>query len=343
MSVAAASWLAAICRGEPNIASAVLRGDGLAASHREQLLRWGLEHRLAAVIGGELQARLPVLPEWQHPFLVAWRHALADELLFSELLVALDRAAASAGLAPIVLKGADLARRPEVYAPGQRAHNDLDLLVAPGDLARWERLLVDLGWRCDRPDAERARRQWFALTYRDPSRPRLQIDLHWSLGEPGRGRWQLPQVWERSEPLPGACALRRLGRYDLISHLALHAVAYHAAAGRWIWWLDLARLNADRPDPGLAPDAARRGARIALEAALLRIAELFPRPPSAEAGTAAASRPPRRARWIAACGSRFERGGDRRWKRWSIAALAADPWWELLRSARQVLRRGGSA
>ncbi len=290
-------------------------------------------HRLSAVAGFKLHAAQAVSTEWQRTMVRDWRQALGDETLFGSELERIDAAMSRAGIRFVLLKGADLARR-GIYHPGQRTHNDLDLLIEPRDRDVVHRLLKELGFHSDHPAPDAAARHWFASTYRHSTQARVQLDLHWDLGAPGRGEWNITRVMETSEPLGEWRAARRLCRADLWAHLALHAVAYHGAAGRWIWWLDIHRLHQQSPVTAGEWEMVRaRGAEIALQAALLRAAGLFDPRRFADLETRW------RARAVARWGARFERGGDSRLKRWLIGALSLDRPSDLGLAAMSVARR----
>ncbi len=275
-------------------------------------------HRLSAVVGSQLYAAGQTSSEWQRALVHDWRQALGDETLFGEALARLDAAMSLEGIRFVVLKGADLSRR-GIYEPGQRAHNDLDLLIEPCNGSVFHRVLSEQGYHADHPALDLASQHWFATTYRHRAQQRLQIDLHWSLGAPGRGDWEVTRVVGASDPIGEWHAARRLCRADLWAHLALHAVAYHGAAGRWIWWLDMHRLAQQMPVSPQEWDSAREhGAYVALQAAQLRAAGLF------ESSNTDAPTAGWRARLVARSGVEFERGGDSRAKRWLIGALSSD-------------------
>lgn len=284
----------------------------------EAVLSVARGHRLSAVVGSRLHAVGLTSFDWQRALVHDWRQALGDETLFGDALARLDDAMSLEGIRFVVLKGADLSRR-GIYQPGQRAHNDLDLLIEPCNVAVFHRLLLELGYCGDHPALDLANQHWFATTYRHRTQQRLQIDLHWSLGAPGRGDWEVARIVDASEPIGEWRAARRLCRADLWAHLALHAVAYHGAAGRWIWWLDMHRLARQRPISPQEWDSAREhGAYLALQAAQLRAAGLF------ESSNTVAPAAGWRARLVARTGVEFERGGDSRAKRWSMGVLSAD-------------------
>ncbi|RMG45739.1 MAG: hypothetical protein D6718_06635 [Acidobacteria bacterium] len=286
------------------------------------------EHRLAARAGGRLAAGAGKLPsDLAEAFLRRHREVLGEQALFEEALGAIDRAAGEAGTEVVVLKGADLARR--IYPSGERPHNDLDLLVRPEDAGGLWRRLASGGFAPEGPEPER-RRDWFASTLRWRRAARVQVDLHWQLGTPGRTRWDAHRLFARAERWPGAEALHRLAAPDLAVHLASHAVSFHGASGRRIWWLDLFLLGDLLRSEAVRRRAREVGARVCLEAADLRARELF-----------GGERSPRRGRagLVARLGAAAERAGGGRAARWAVAALAVDRPGDLIRAVRHVAAR----
>ncbi len=316
---AAARWLCRVCAGER-----ALPGEHVAGP---DALRLATAHRLAERAGSMLAVMREggaSLPAWCDALVSAWRRGVGEEALWSGLLERCGSEAARRGLPVVVLKGADLARR--VYGPGERSHNDLDLLVPAERLAEADGMLRASGLVPDHPEARVAAKFWFATTYRDASRPRRQVDLHWALGPRGRVAWDCREVIARSRAHASLYGLRRLDIVDAIVHLALHAVAFHGAAGRWIWWLDLC-LAAERAHGRLDELVARAGeagGSIALRAALARAGRLFGPVPGLPAATTACSR----SRLITRIGPLAERSAGRRsahsFGRLVVAALAVD-------------------
>jgi hypothetical protein len=128
-------------------------------------------------------------------------------------------ALAEAGIAPLVLKGAHLAR---LYAqPGARTMGDVDLLVRRPALDAARAVLLGLGYRCDAPSVEVAHH--LAPFRRADGVP---IELHGSLGEgadePG---WQAG-VWERAGPLPGERGLA-MEPVDALLFACRHLAVHH--------------------------------------------------------------------------------------------------------------------
>jgi hypothetical protein len=156
---------------------------------------------------------------------------LAVDALTAEVLAALERARC----ASLVLKGPAFARA--LHADGSlRTYRDLDLLVAPPDLALAGHVLRALGFqlamdhRAQPLLAEPHAQEWVR-------RPHEWVDLHWRVpgiaAEPRRA-WRLLDA--HAEPIvlggaTGAC----LDRVGLGLLVALHA-AHHAR-------------NGERPEP----------------------------------------------------------------------------------------------
>jgi hypothetical protein len=308
-----ARWLLQLASGDasqPPVGAEHLDGAAVLALARE--------HRLAAAAGHALD-RHEISVAWQRELISAWRRTLADQLVFEAALEAIDRLLSDAALRAIALKGIDLAHR--CYQPGERAFNDLDLLVRRTERDRVLTLLRDSGWIIDHPDPVAAQRAWFALTLRHPERQRVQLDLHWDLGATGRASWDLDAVFRRAQRDPRWHAIDRLAACDLIAHLALHAVSYHGASGRWIWWLDLVRLWRERPvQPDEWAEFDRIGAGISVLAAMHRCRRLF--------GSRAVPPAPRsslRGWLIDRIGSASESAGGAQWRRWLVASLALQP------------------
>jgi hypothetical protein len=326
-AAAESRWLLDLVAGHPEPPPAGLDAAGTLALARE--------HRLAPRAGSVLAAAGlgEVLPELTAPLVRDWRLALGEEALFAAELERIAAAAAQARLPLVALKGADLARR--LYGPGERPANDLDLLAPAARLEDAAGVLERAGFVPAHPAPALAREHWFAVTWRSRRRPRVQVDLHWDLGRPPRARWPLDAVLARSEPLPGLPALGRLAPEDLAVHLALHAVAFHGAAGRWLWWLDLFLLERELGASGRAAAgerAAEVGGAVALAAAHERVTRLF----GARPGEA---RSPARARLAARLGRWGERPTWEPLVRRLVAALALDRPADLVRLVGDVLRR----
>lgn len=307
----------------------------------EGLLALADLHRLGPRIGSFLaEAGSSAGSPWSESLIRVWRQVAAEQALVQETLATLGAAAQSEGFPVLALKGADLAFR--LYRPGQRPSHDLDLLVFPEALERAQTILKAAGFRCVHPRPVRAREHWFSLTFRHQERPRLLVDLHWGLGTAHRTGWDLSSVFDRAEPCPGFQGLQRMDPADLLVYLALHAVAFHGAQGRWLWWLDL-RLLSESMNPSQRLEADRRarevGGWVALEAARRRTALVFGSSGWDPADAAGPAFGAWRAEQINRLGRRLEHGHARTAGRWLAAALAVDQLGHLPRILVDVLRR----
>jgi hypothetical protein len=286
-------------------------------------------HGLAARVGARL-ADASRAPAGAEPLVGDWRAALGEQALVERALGEIAEAASGADLPVLVLKGGDLRRR--LYGPGERPSNDLDLLIPPDRRAEAFALLERLGYRGGGPRDAIQREHWFATTLRHEGRPRLQVDLHWALAAPGRARWSVGELYARAESLRGLPACFVMGQADLAVYLSLHAVAFHGAIGRWVWWLDLWLLypTLRHGEAALSAHAASVGGRTSVEAARLRVNRLLGGPRLAA--------PSRRARLIARLADHGEHGGSERVRR-LIAALAVDRPGDLARALSAAARR----
>jgi hypothetical protein len=298
------------------------------------VVRLARGHGLAARAGARLAA-VPNGLAGAEPLIGDWRAGLGEQALVEQALGEIGAAAEAAGIPVLALKGADLRRR--LYGPGERPSNDLDLLVPPERRGEAFALLDRLGFRGATPRDAHQRQHWFATTLRHEERLRLQVDLHWDLAATGRARWQVGEVLGRAVPMDGRSGLLVMGEADLAVHLSLHAVAFHGAVGRWVWWLDLWLLYPELRTGAAALEAhaARIGGRTALEAAKLRVDRLF-----GGRGESMPASP--RARWIAWLAERTEHRAGPGLRR-VVAALAVDRPAELVRALSAAARREWAA
>lgn len=172
----------------------------------------------------------------------------------------------------LVVKGP--AVTPWYAEPGLRSYVDLDVVVAPRDLATTLAALEARGF--DLLDANwplLRRLDVHELNFRTPSGGAL--DLHWSLGPSPMSIDRSPAfdvLLDRSVELTvGGAGVRGLGATDAIVHLAVHAAA--SGGHRLSWLTDLrAALVATRPEPGELGSVARQwGAVPALDLMLRRL------------------------------------------------------------------------
>lgn len=217
-------------------------------------------------------ARLP--PGWGEALRRAHRKTAVDTLAaLAEFRRAGEHLAAES-IPFILLKGG--AYLIDLYPDaGARRLTDVDLLVRRADTGRLARRLARAGYRGEvGPQYPENRRfeMWFPLDVP------CHMEIHWSLGVPGRSRVGQEGVWKTAAPaLLEGVFCRRLSREDAIVYHVLHA-ADHYFGPSLKWTIDLREmLRQWRPEPGpiLEKAAAWRG-RTALHLALLALDKLFP-------------------------------------------------------------------
>jgi hypothetical protein len=133
------------------------------------------------------------------------------------------------GLRPALLKGAALLTL-GVFRPDERAMSDVDLLIAPSEKKKLERVLADLGFE-PMPDSDQA---WTRGT--GPASPPVIADIH-------TGLWHArakASYFLKSSVL-AADGMRALSPAQLFAHLACHPLLHHGEFGPAAA-ADLARL-----------------------------------------------------------------------------------------------------
>ncbi len=253
-----------------------------AVGDREGVLRAAERHALRPLLLDALLAAdlLPTAQaaEARRELAVARLRARRHEALLDGALSAL----AAAGLAAVALKGPLLARR--LYGdPALRPSTDLDLLVAPRDLAPAVAALSAAGWREPGGAVQRHLRRNFAhLHLHGPAG--VTLELHFRL-DTGLGV-DLPvdDLLARSvvATTAGGAPARLLAPEDELLFLALHLVRH--AFGRLVWGFDLKLLALRQPCDGsrvasLARElGVERGLSLALTHVRERLAAPFPEP-----------------------------------------------------------------
>lgn len=195
------------------------------------LLAQAVRHGLCPQLHERLLARAM---EWEVPraALLCSFAALASQRGVVERtgheLARVLRALRTAGLRPVLLKGAHLAYA--VYDdPVERTMSDFDLLLREDELDRAERCLAREGYRAgaggDHGEAHQHHHRLPLL--RDGCHP---VELHWTLAPPDRGAAiDLDGLFARARPLRAAGEpADGLAPEDLLLHLALHGVVVHA-------------------------------------------------------------------------------------------------------------------
>jgi hypothetical protein len=189
-----------------------------------------------------------------------------------EELEALFGALNRAGIEPVVLKGAYLARF--VYpTPGLRPFGDLDLLVRPEDRERAAEALMALGYRDytpkgrDRVYLARHHHHWGFVR-----QGALLVELHWALTPPSSTvQFDTAALFGRSRHLEvGERQARGLAPSDHFLYTAVHVAKHHFRVPLRSY-LDLALILREAGPldwPGLRTEAEARGAGVDLAAVL---------------------------------------------------------------------------
>jgi Uncharacterised nucleotidyltransferase len=156
------------------------------------------------------------------------RATAASNLAIDATTIEVGDALREAGIDPILLKGAGLARL--LYdEPAQRGYVDCDLLVAPGAVAGAERVLERLGFRPGLAEEMTAEWQRHASEWaREAGGQRSAVDLHRTLMG---ARASEERVWAalsaRAVPLRiGRLEVRAPDEPTMALHTALHAAQH---------------------------------------------------------------------------------------------------------------------
>ncbi len=199
-------------------------------------------------------------------FEAAYYQTLAATTVAVSEGVRVQQAWSDAGIASVAMKGVALAAT--VYADaGVRPLGDIDLLVAPADLAGAERTLANLGYAILPHYAQRGPHTALAERgFLHTTAPRMQLDLH-------HAPWSRPAIntpplcaWLRAHTTTVATPAGPLRTFDAtgqLLHVALHAAFQDGQRGRLIRLYDLALLLARTAPDWTALAAIARAARIA--------------------------------------------------------------------------------
>jgi hypothetical protein len=207
---------------------------GLAPEARARLLTAAARHGLLACVAGRLPAGDPALRARFERLAAGVRlNDLRLRLVLEEVLAPL----ATAGIAPVALKGPVLADR--LYAdPGLRASTDLDLLVPEPALDRSVAVLLGLGFHGGPPlvDAYERRHLHHVHLLRTPG---PDVELHFRPQSAFGSLLRSEDFLARAVPhrTTRGTPLRILSPEDELLALAVHAAGHVLARGGWV--LDL--------------------------------------------------------------------------------------------------------
>lgn len=145
---------------------------------------------------------------------------------FLRILIAFKKA----GVSILPVKGIALIE--DVYSPWPiRPMSDIDLLVKEENLPEAERVFSDLGYRKDlyglKEEYWRKKQCHIAFFKRENEGLSFLVELHWSLDFKRRGRYILPELWERIREINvDNQAVKVLSPEDTFFSLALHSRRY---------------------------------------------------------------------------------------------------------------------
>ena len=236
--------------------ASALRGGSLPPPPRAEwpaLLAAAGEHGVLPLLADAAAAA-----RWDVDLLTAMRPAVAAETALAMLrepeLRRVLSSLASAGVTPLLLKGAHLAFT--VYpTPDRRPRLDTDLLVREGDRDALKECLAALGYRpgpwVTGPDMKVAFTQ-FQYRRVDESGASHNLDIHWRIAVPKVFAERLTYDDLRR----AAVAVPRLGPHALAPSLplalvvsCLHRTAHHGASMRLVWLYDIHLLAAQLSAP----------------------------------------------------------------------------------------------
>jgi hypothetical protein len=246
----------------------------LSALRRHCLTPWLYRELMARGLKDGVAPSL--LQKLQHDYALSLRQAHRQEGEAAQVLKAL----AAAGVALILLKGADLRRR--LYGDAAaRPMVDLDLLVAPPQVRTAQEVLGSRGYTLQphclepRPGFRRLFRN--ELHYNPPPGSTLMVDLHWEL-RGGRHFYRLPYATLAARALSWdyqGLPLRVLAPEHLVLHLSLHTLS-EFKEGLQVLDLALALTRLPLDWRQLLQDAIRSGCQYPLRVILTGLAGLLP-------------------------------------------------------------------
>jgi len=273
--------------------------DSLQSAAAGTLLELAREHGVVPMVADRLAARPDVPGALLQTFRAeAHRAAAVDLIQEGELRRVLARLA-SASIAPVVIKGSQLAyshyRRSDL-----RPRLDTDLMIAASDRQRAGDILQSLGYEVAGQVSGQLVMSQSCYVRRQQGTILHAVDLHWKMANPQ----VFADVLTFDEMARAAVALPRLspiarGLCDVHALLVacIHRVAHHFDAMRLIWLYDV-HLLAGRLDRRLWREAvalaADRGVAAVVRQSLARTQQVFgstiPADVLAALGAAAATR-----------------------------------------------------
>ena len=246
MEQAIERWLAQVLIGDRPRPPDAVDAQALVAAALDHGVLGLIHQRLREPAGRSGPMPADLLERIAGAELASVRQSLFLEAETRRILAALDQA----GCQSLLLKGSALAWW--LYAaPGLRACNDIDLLVAPAQRQAAIKALAGLGYRPQGlPAAGDLCGFEVTLTPQDPQRPRLEVDLHWALSNAPlfAFRFDFETLYAARQRLsglgPGAYGL---GPVHAFLHAAMHRVHGFTLPGaerlKWLYDLHLLGLG----------------------------------------------------------------------------------------------------
>ncbi len=160
--------------------------------------------------------------------LPVWRLTARNEQRTREL-TSIARALHDAGIPLIPLKGAclDLWVYPR---PGLRPMSDLDVLIPGADTARAAAVMLDMGYRCDKPlveDVTVLQEVHHLPAFTHPTR-HTHVEVHGTLASAQRSFVQSETIWKHAQPAEiNGVPVLRLCPEHLLMHVCWHGVLLH--------------------------------------------------------------------------------------------------------------------
>jgi hypothetical protein len=207
-------------------------GEQLSTQEWEEIVQQAAKHLVTPLLyqvlrnaGSRVNVPASIMERLQG---VYYGNALSNKRLYIELSQVLKNLH-NEGIDVILLKGAYLAKF--VYKDiALRPRGDIDLLVRKTELAKVEKILLEMGYGpAVRPSIEvqcATAHQLIAFKKRNA----MPIEIHWTIANPSSPfKLEADELWRRAQPisLNGINAFT-LAPEDLLLHLCLHTTYFHS-------------------------------------------------------------------------------------------------------------------
>ncbi|MEN8219789.1 MAG: nucleotidyltransferase family protein [Pseudomonadota bacterium] len=205
-------------------------GDQLSTQEWEEIVQQAAKHLVTPLLyqalknaGSRVNVPASIMERLQG---VYYGNALSNKRLYIELSQVLKNLH-NQGIDVILLKGAYLAKF--VYKDiALRPRGDIDLLVRKTELAKAEKILLEMGYGpTDRPSIEaQCARVHHLIPFK--KRNAMPIEIHWTIDKLSSPfKLEADELWRRAQPINGINAFA-LAPEDLLLHLCLHTTYFHS-------------------------------------------------------------------------------------------------------------------